>query len=100
MITEEQLDALHEAADALSEEQWDEVFRLARIGAGVLTIVGEYDLDLLGLAEDITIYDEGEPDRMRSVIIVTDEQVSILDELGTVLREAEIRALATRGGAQ
>ena len=97
MITEEQLNALHKAGDALSAEDWDEVFRLARIGAGVLTIVGEYDLDLLGLAEDITISDEGEPDRMRSVIIVTDEQISILDELGTVPREAEIRALATRG---
>ena len=98
MITEEQLNALHKAGDALSAEDWDEVFRLARIGAGVLTIVGEYDLDLLGLAEDITISDEGEPDRMRSVIIVTDEQISILDELGTVLRDAKIRALATRGG--
>lgn len=58
MITEEQLNALHKAGDALSAEDWDEVFRLARIGARVITIVGEYDLDLLGLAEDITIYDE------------------------------------------
>lgn len=59
----------------------------AELGRAVREIVGEYDLDLLGASEDVHLADEGEPDKCRVVVVVSDEQASILSELADVLRE-------------